>query len=104
MNALHCCHAESPAGGEARRKSPGLHRARGVAGLIVPGALLALMPKCPMCLAAYVAVCTGFTLSSWSAHLLLRSITVLCLGTLALCLARLVVSCRKNKQVLHLQP
>lgn len=98
MNSLHCCRRESPTGDHMREQNTWLRRARGIAELVLPGALLALLPKCPMCLAAYVAFCTGFTLSGSSAHILMRSLTVLCIGTLALCVLRCVVSCRQNKQ------
>ena len=57
-----------------------------------------------MCLAAYVALCTGLTMSYSSAHILMRTLTALCLGTLALCVVRRVVSCRQNKQTFNLQP
>jgi hypothetical protein len=40
-----------------------VHRAVEVARWITPGVLLALMPKCPVCLAGYVAVGTGLGLS-----------------------------------------
>ncbi len=104
MNSLHCCQRKSRASDDVRRQKTWLCRARGVAGLILPGALLALMPKCPMCLAAYVAFCTGFTMSGSSAHILMRSLTALGIGTLALCVVRHVVSCRHNKQTFDLRP
>ncbi len=73
-------------------------------GWIVPGALLALMPKCPMCLVAYVALGTGFTLSCSSAYILMRTLTALSIGTLALCAVRRVVSWYQNKHTFNLQP
>jgi hypothetical protein len=57
-----------------------------------------------MCLVAYVALCSGLTISSSSAHLLMRLLTALCIGTLALCVVRRVVNCRQNKQAFNLQP
>jgi hypothetical protein len=98
MNAFNCCHREPRTGQDAPQKKSWLRRAREAAGWIVPGAVLALMPKCPLCLAAYVALGTGFTMSCSSAHILMRVLTVLCIGTLALCVVRRVVSFRQNKQ------
>ena len=43
------------------------------------------MPKCPMCLAAYVALGTGVTMSYSSALILMRVLAILCLCTLAFC-------------------
>ncbi len=102
MNSPHCCQRNPRAGHDVRQPRTGLRRVREAFGWIVPGALLALMPKCPMCLAAYVALGTGFTLSFSSAHLLMRALTALCIGTLALCVLRRVVSWRQNKQTFSL--
>jgi len=104
MNSSCCCQRKPRTGHEARQQKSWLRRVRGVAGWILPSTLLALMPKCPICLAAYVALCTGFTMSGSSAHILMRTLTVLCIGTLALCVVRRVVSCYQNKQTLNLQP
>ncbi len=38
-------------------------KARRLAGWLLPGGLLVLMPKCPVCLAGYVALFTGAGLS-----------------------------------------
>ena len=38
-------------------------KSRRLAGWLLPGGLLVLMPKCPVCLAGYVAVFTGAGLS-----------------------------------------
>ena len=104
MNSLHCCQRKLHTGRDTHQQRTWLRRAKEVAGWIIPGALLALMPKCPMCLVAYVALCSGLTMSCASAHILMRTLTVLCIGTLALCVVRRVVNFRQNKPTLNLQP
>ena len=57
-------------------------RCGGAAGWVVPASLLALMPKCPACLAAYVAVATGIGMSASAAAYVRTSAIVACAAAL----------------------
>jgi len=61
-------------------------------GWIVPGAVLALVPKCPMCFAAYIALWTGIGLSVVAAIYQRKSVLVLCGGLILFLAARSVRS------------
>ena len=56
----------------------------------IPGALLALVPKCPLCVAAYVAVATGWGISFTAATVLRSSLIAIAWISLAYLVARLI--------------
>jgi hypothetical protein len=60
-----------------------LGRCRAGLRWLVPATLLALMPKCPVCLAGYVALFTGVGLSLTAASLLRTGLIFACAAALA---------------------
>lgn len=67
---------------------------------IVPSVTLALLPKCPMCVAAYVALATGFGISLPAAASLRTTLVIICvaaLGFLAGRLAHIVLERRRSQ-------
>ena len=59
-----------------------------VAGWVVPGATLALLPKCPACVAAYVALATGLGVSFSTAAYIRTSIVIVSVSVMVFVVAR----------------
>ena len=97
MNTHHCCQTETPAHESARGPASRWRRGGEVAGWIVPSVILALLPKCPACVVAYVALATGLGISI-SAGAYLRILVV------TLCVASLGLVAAKRLRVVTLRP
>ena len=89
MSGGACC--RSPA-------RPGLVN-RGLRALpwFVPGVVLALVPKCPACFAAWLALVSGAGVSTAMACNLRSALAVLCVASAAYALARLLVRVRRSR-------
>jgi len=88
VNAHHCCQIKARAGDNTPRPAPRLRRGGEIAGWIVPSVTLALLPKCPVCVAAYVALATGIGISLPTATYLRATLVVLCVASLFFITAR----------------
>jgi len=65
------------------RKTPRWVRSvREILAWVCPSAILLLVPKCPVCLAAYVTIWTGLGLSLSTATYLRWVLLLLCIGSL----------------------
>jgi hypothetical protein len=86
VNTHSCCQMATRGPGRAPRPASRLRRRGEIVGWIIPSATLVLLPKCPACVAAYVALCSGVGISVASAANLRISMLMLCVVAL-LCLA-----------------
>jgi hypothetical protein len=73
--------APNPSGG--KRPSGLVHRAWRSIQWLFPATILVLIPKCPLCVAAYVALFTGVAISVSTAQWIKILMVVFCLGSLA---------------------
>jgi hypothetical protein len=79
----HCC-GDAPGAVKKLRLTSAPGRFREVVRWIVPSAILVAMPKCPACVAAYIALFTGVGLSFSAAAHLRVGVLALCFATFAI--------------------
>jgi hypothetical protein len=100
VSAQRCCLVDS---GGIEQKNAGMRIAEGgphprsfirrsldLTAKIVPVAVLAVLPKCPACLAVYVALGTGIGISLTAATYIRTSLVVLCVASLVYFTAKAV--------------
>ncbi len=78
-----CCMGEGPSRLLARRRA-------GAAASILPAAVLILLPKCPLCLAAWLTFATGIGVSAAAAAWMRASIVAFCVAALAFAAVQIV--------------
>jgi hypothetical protein len=99
VNAHRCCLVSSGgmepnkageriAEGDPHRPSL-VRRSLALTAKAIPVAILAVLPKCPVCLAAYVAIETGIGLSLTAATYFRLSLIVACVASLVFFLVKM---------------
>ena len=91
MNTSHQCCQVTARNSDLRPRSEALQRRAGkFAGWFLPSTVLILLPKCPVCVAAYVALFSGVSLSMAAASNLRLTVLILCVSVLVLRIAKCV--------------
>jgi hypothetical protein len=100
VNAHRCCLVASGAMEQKKageriaeggpRRPSFLRRSLDLTAKVVAVAILAMLPKCPACLAAYVALGTGIGLSLTAATYLRLSLMIACMATLIFFAAKMI--------------
>jgi len=85
-----CCQAATRGRDQTQPPVSRWRRGGRIAEWIVPATLLTLVPKCPVCLAAYVALATGVGLSLPTARFLRITILILCVSALVIVIGRTI--------------
>jgi len=98
MNPRACCHRS--ARDRHLNSPPATLKRRGIeaAGIILSGATLVLMPKCPICVAAYVAMFSGIGISVAGATVLRTSLLILCITGVAFVAAKWILQAVARKK------
>lgn len=91
-----CCN--SAEGENSRSWTP---RVREIVAWLVPSALLLFVPKCPVCLAAYVAIWSGFGMSLATATYLRFTMLLLCLASLLFLTVKCAMRLRRRPNTSH---
>ena len=82
MNPHPCCRTATRSRDNSPRPVSHWRQGGEIAGWIIPSATLVLLPKCPVCVAAYVALFSGIGISVASASNLQASLLILCIAVL----------------------
>jgi hypothetical protein len=79
-----CCRTASAPGQQQHERAPHpMPRRVNLTGWLLPSALLVLMPKCPACMAAYIAMATGLGISMPTAANVRLMLITLCITSLS---------------------